>query len=74
MIEATVKSQKRPQCRIRYRQIGDISEHYFFEIRQNEDEEWTFICCFELKNDMLHYTMLEKIREMVDLGYEICFA
>ena len=74
IIDDAVCEMERPVCRIRYQPIEDGPESYIFEIRKSDVEEWGFLCSYELKGDMLHFTALTQVRELIKMGYDICFA
>lgn len=74
IIDDTVYEQERPVCRIRYQPIEDGPESYIFETRKSDEEAWGFMCSYELKGDMLHFTALTQVRELIKMGYTVRFA
>lgn len=77
LLEEAVAAQNRPVCRIRYQSIEDSpdgKERYIFEIRQADEEEYGFMCSYDLQNDMIHFTALTQIRELMKQGYTIQFG
>lgn len=64
-------------CRIRFQSIEnspDGKERYIFEIRQADEKEYGFMCSYDLQNDMLHFTALTQVRELLKLGYDVFFG
>lgn len=73
IIDEWLEEQHKPICRIRYQSFEEGPESYIFELRKDEDDDWSFMCSYELKNDMVHFTALTQIRELMRKGYGICF-
>ena len=74
IIEDALREEDRPVCRIRYQFADGGPERYIFETRGSDEDEWSFMCSFEVKDDnMIHYTVLTQIRELIRTGYEVCF-
>lgn len=60
--------------RIRYDENWNgEGEHFVFEGKWSNEDEWGLVSAFPLKNDMIHYTALTKIREMKSLGIDFYF-
>ena len=61
------------QCRIRYdenyRDTG--KEYYVFETKWTTEEEWGLDTAFPVKDDMISYQALTRVRETMKLGIEI---
>lgn len=85
LIDDELWNEEKPVCRVRYdKDCFGEGEHYVFEYRKFDEEEWTFDSAFPLvsfedgklvigKGDLLNYTALTKVREMMKYGYAICF-
>lgn len=55
--------------RIRYDEDWrDLGEHYVFEYKFEDEDDWSFECAAPIVNDMVHYTALTKIREWGKIG------
>ena len=78
------KKKAKLQGRIRYvEDWNKQGEHYLFEIKWSDEEEWGLEIACKLWSDepyggkgeycMLHYTALTKIREWQRLGVEFWF-
>ena len=66
--------KNRLQGRIRYEEnYMDSGEHFIFELKYEDEEEWGMCKAFPLKDDIIHYTALTQIREWQDLGIEFWF-
>ena len=52
----------------------DGKETYIFEIRKVDENEYGFMCSYGLKDNMVNYQALIQIRELIEIGYYICFA
>lgn len=75
IIDDMVAEMERPSCRIRYCEKDQHGhECFIFEIRQNDEEEYGFSKSFRLIDDRISYQALTEIRELIRLGYDICFA
>lgn len=77
LLNEAVKAEERPVCRIRFQSIEnspDGKERYIFEIRQADEREYGFMCSYDLQNDMLHFTALTQVRELLKLGYDVFFG
>lgn len=76
IIDEYLARELRPECRIRYesaKESRDGKEKYIFEIRRSKDENYGFMCSFDLQNDMIHYTALTEVRELLNMGYDVHF-
>lgn len=57
------------QARIRYdANWHNEGEHYVFEIKWSNEEEWGLEAAYPLINDCIRYTALTRIREWMKLG------
>lgn len=75
IIDDSVYEMEKPECRVRYcEKDQDGHEVYIFEIRQHGEEEYGFSKSFRLIDDRISYQALTEIRELLRLGYDICFA
>lgn len=60
--------------RIRYeKNWHNEGEHYVFEYKYEEEDDWSFECAAPIVSvgeykDMIHYTALTKIREWNNIG------
>ena len=62
------------QGRIRYdKNYMGRGEHYMFEVKHENEEEWGLDKAFPLKDDMVHYTALTEIRQWQYLEIEFWF-
>lgn len=60
--------------RIRYDENWNgEGEHFIFEGKWSNEDNWGFVSAFQLMNNMIHYTALTKIRELKNLGIEFYF-
>ena len=64
--------EDKPLARIRYVE-RDGTESYICEFRMSEEDDWSFDSSWELREDMIHYTALTKVRELMKQGYRISF-
>lgn len=75
IIDDSVAEMERPVCRIRYcEKDQDGDECFIFEIRQSDEKEYGFSKSFRLIDDRISYQALTEIRQLIRLGYRICFA
>lgn len=75
LIDDAVAEMERPVCRIRYcEKDQDGHECFIFEIRQSDEGEYGFSKSFRLIDDRISYQALTEVRELIRLGYNICFA
>ena len=72
IVDDAVYEMQKPECRVRYEKKDD-KEWYIFENRQNEEEEFGLDMAFELRDDMVSYQALTKVRELLRRGYDIRF-
>ena len=49
-------------------------EHFIFEGRWTDDDDWGLDMAVPVKNDMIHYTALTKIRELMRQDVEFFFG
>ncbi|MBR2890368.1 MAG: hypothetical protein IKC09_08855 [Oscillospiraceae bacterium] len=73
LVDDFVAETEQPVCRVRYAELEDGTEHYIFEIRQHDEDEYHFAYSYQLEDDRLSYQALTQIREMMKLGYKIIF-
>ena len=63
------------QGRIRYvEDWNGRGEHYLFESKWSDENEWGLDTAFHLEDDMIHYTALTKVREWLRLGVDVRFS
>lgn len=75
IIDDAVAEMERPVCRIRYcEKDQDGDECFIFETRQSNEEEFGFSMSFRLIDDRISYQALTQVRELIKMGYDICFA
>lgn len=84
--EIVDEDDRRFECRIRYDEnyCGE-GEHFVFENKWTDEEEWGLDSAFPLVNfengkiargegELIHYTALTKIRELMHLGVHFYFS
>ena len=80
------EDEPRLECRIRYdKNFGGEGEYFVFEIKWTNEDEWGLDTAFPLvtiedgevirgEGDLIHYTALTKIRELMKLGVHFYFS
>lgn len=73
--------KRKLQGRIRYEENwNDWGEHYIFEIKWSDEDEWGLEVAYKLldykdhKGAVLNYEALTKVREWMRLGVDFYFA
>lgn len=77
MYDVNVQDDDAPRfiTRIRYDEDYDgRGEAYVFECKWTHDNEWSLDCAYYLRDDMISYEALTKIRELKRNGVEFTFA
>lgn len=75
--DCQVVDEDEPHLEARIRYVEDWNgdgEHYLFENRWTNENEWGLESAFPLKDDMIYYTALTKIREWKNLGIPFYFG
>jgi hypothetical protein len=74
-VEVVDEDERHLEARIRYDEnYMNDGEHYVFENRWSDEEEWGMEMAFKLIDDRLSYQALTKIREWKRLGIPFYFA
>ena len=74
-VEIIDPDAKRFEERIRYDENWcDKGEHFVFEGKYTDEDEWSLDMAFPVIDDNVHYTALTKIRELMWLGTPFHFA
>jgi len=67
--------EPRLECRIRYEADWcGRGEHFIFENKWTNEDEWGFDTAFKLVDERLSYEALTKIRELMRMGIDFYFA
>lgn len=75
------KKKDRLECRIRYvEDWNGRGEHFVFENKWTNEDAWGLDTAFPLfdaewgKGELIHYTALTKIRDLMDMGIDVYFS
>ena len=63
------------EARIRYEEDWNgMGEHFVYELKRADEDEWGLDSAFKLIDDRLSYQALTKIREYMRLGIDFHFS